>query len=163
MTASVSDRLHKFAEEVAALEHDRADGWIEWRGGTCPVAGPVVLKFRDGRTMDATGGTWFNWAHYGTDCPGDIVAYRPVAPNDAERPKSWALLCDTLKRQKAEIDSQRAQLAAQQEAITKLRNALASERHTNEVLINGDETLRIKPLGVRVDTGTGFAYTTPRR
>lgn len=54
-----------------------ADGWIEWKGGACPVGSetPVYIKTRSGITVDGQlEARWYRWSHIGSD--GDIVAYR---------------------------------------------------------------------------------------
>jgi hypothetical protein len=56
-----------------------ADGWIEWKGGKCPIPKetPVVVRLRGGSEYDGeTAADWI-WAH--GDMDGDIVAYRIVA------------------------------------------------------------------------------------
>jgi len=67
--------------EVKAAASTPADGWIEWRGGLCPV-GPSVhveVRFADGLTNHNHGNAaGFSWARMGG--PGDIVAYRVVRP-----------------------------------------------------------------------------------
>ena len=58
--------------------------WIEWEGGECPVPGDTVVEIakRTGRGRFIAG--TIRWDH--VDHPGDIVAYRVVAP--AEKPVS---------------------------------------------------------------------------
>ncbi|MDY0929103.1 hypothetical protein SOM41_22385 [Enterobacter sp. CFBP8995] len=53
------------------------DGWIEWRGGYCPVAylSEVQVKYRDGCEMEDTAGD-FSWTH--DNEPDDIIAYRVI-------------------------------------------------------------------------------------
>ena len=64
------------------------DGWIEWKGGECPVDPDlrVQVRFRDGEKSSAnrTAGWWHgagydapetsNWIHDGGEA--DIIAYR---------------------------------------------------------------------------------------
>jgi len=54
------------------------DGWIEWKGGECPLSGETkfTIKFRSGQVyIDSSGSPeWWDWSH--TDSYGDIVAYR---------------------------------------------------------------------------------------
>jgi hypothetical protein len=56
-----------------------ADGWIEWKGGKCPIPKetPVVVRLRDGSEYDGETAADWVWAH--VDSVGDIVAYRIVA------------------------------------------------------------------------------------
>ena len=56
-----------------------ADGWIEWRGGECPVAkgAPIAIRHRDWSEFTETFalGYWnARWRHEGM--AGDVVAYR---------------------------------------------------------------------------------------
>lgn len=54
-----------------------ADGWIEWKGGACPVGSetPVYIKMRSGITRAGSlEARRYRWSHIGSD--GDIVAYR---------------------------------------------------------------------------------------
>lgn len=123
MTKSLSIRLREIAEEIDAAERDRRDGWIEWRGGVRPFEGMVEVRLRHGFIMPATATNLLNWAHCGNN-PYEIVAYRPIAPNDGDRPQSWALLCDTLKRQEAEIEKLRAALIGEQVTSDGLRGTV---------------------------------------
>ena len=52
------------------------DGWIEWRGGDCPVAPDtrVEVKFRDGIMDDEENADFWTWPHYGHG--RNIIAYR---------------------------------------------------------------------------------------
>lgn len=59
------------------------DGWIEWHGGNCPVAGSasVLVKFRSGEEDGAHFADAWRWYHTDTDDDAsdrtyDIVAYR---------------------------------------------------------------------------------------
>lgn len=63
-----------------------ADGWINWRGGECPVpAGTLVnVRLRDGLAIwkfDAARLAWNN-----ADSPSDIVAYRVAQPEASAEP-----------------------------------------------------------------------------
>jgi len=52
-------------------------GWIEWKGGECPVPNDVVqVRLRASPTYDHDGGSalGYRWNHAGS--AGDIVAYR---------------------------------------------------------------------------------------
>ncbi len=60
-----------------------SDGWIEWSGGECPVAGDtlveVVLRYGESVTDRASA---FTWWHIGLAY--DIVRYRVVSERGAE-------------------------------------------------------------------------------
>ena len=99
-TAEPEDRIdaaYDFAEADKAIEayvlalvdfdgiaKERAaedDGWIEWRGGECPIPDrtPVEVKFRNGKTNPNHNAEAWGWQ----SCPElpmdhDIVAYRIV-------------------------------------------------------------------------------------
>ncbi len=51
-------------------------GWIEWKGGECPVRyrTVVAIKFRAGVSIDETPADGWVWEHDGEG--GDIVAYK---------------------------------------------------------------------------------------
>jgi hypothetical protein len=53
------------------------DGWIEWKGGECPVPGAVNYRLRDGTEWEDVRGSSLIWDHSedGRDLT-DIVAYR---------------------------------------------------------------------------------------
>ena len=55
-----------------------ADGWIEWKGGECPVEDDAVIdiRFRDGNEERGVHADW-DWEHSGG---GDIIAYRLHKP-----------------------------------------------------------------------------------
>jgi hypothetical protein len=66
-----------------------ADGWIEWRGGECPVPNGTIVDVRM-RREDEYGDTFTNepcddwdWSHANGD--SDIVAYRVVPPEPPKR------------------------------------------------------------------------------
>ncbi|PZO78480.1 MAG: hypothetical protein DI629_12345 [Mesorhizobium amorphae] len=54
----------------------RADGWIEWKGGKCPVLDGTAgfVRFRNGSEYQAQNIADFSWRHCGGD--DDIAAYR---------------------------------------------------------------------------------------
>ncbi len=57
------------------------DGWIEWKGGECPVErGDVIdVRYRDGMALSGNGAGW-DWQSRGEH---EIVAYRIVKPASA--------------------------------------------------------------------------------
>ena len=58
-----------------------ADGWIEWKGGECPVGKNVTgdIKLACGEKFDTTDMAMWNW-HLGNDNPRSIIAYRLHKP-----------------------------------------------------------------------------------
>ena len=78
-------------EQYEAALAAKNDGWIDWHGGECPVLEGVLVevKYRNEKNYHIKGvnraGRW-PWAHYGTD--GDIIAYRPHQPKEAEQAKA---------------------------------------------------------------------------
>lgn len=54
------------------------DGWIEWRGGECPVDGetPVWVKYRNEQVDTKSKAHSYRWFHDGDAF--DIIAYRIV-------------------------------------------------------------------------------------
>lgn len=64
----------RLVEDTATTAAD--DGWIEWRGGVCPVDGEtmVVVKFSDGSMhKKPTPALTYRWTN--EKCHGDIIAY----------------------------------------------------------------------------------------
>lgn len=61
-------------------EQTTEDGWIEWKGGECPVADVTVdVRLRDTTTREAKAALYCDWKHVGPDHPdgdSDIFAYR---------------------------------------------------------------------------------------
>lgn len=61
------------------------DGWIEWRGGECPLPDGAIhdVKFRDGVKVDEhePPESWY-WHHKGEN--SDIIAYRPILDDESE-------------------------------------------------------------------------------
>lgn len=69
-----------------------ADGWIEWHGGDCPVAGDTIVEVvrRCGESIISRASTARRWQHVGEAY--DIVRYRVVkraAGGDAEGWIEW--------------------------------------------------------------------------
>lgn len=71
---------------IRALERSQpapladADGWIEWKGGECPVPSEtlVKIKYRDGHVTHTGQASGWVWTHDFGDC--DIIAYRIATP-----------------------------------------------------------------------------------
>lgn len=61
-----------------------AYGWIEWRGGECPVKANayVYIRMRNGN-QSYVESRWCNWLHYNES--GDIVAYKIISQFSPER------------------------------------------------------------------------------
>lgn len=68
-----------------------ADGWIEWKGGECPVEDDVIVdvKTRDGE-IEFDSAYFWNWSHERDSCihPRQITAYRL---HKSEKQKSTAV------------------------------------------------------------------------
>ena len=69
-------------EQPGAKPSTDADGWIEWKGGECPVSGNTIvqIKMRDG-VKDRDLAKSYSWRNFGID--GDIIAYRIVREGGA--------------------------------------------------------------------------------
>lgn len=74
-----SNIAHNDAKYEVSGNSDSCDGWIDWKGGSCPIDEnvKVELKFRSSQyenIIDYAGG--FSW--YPKDDGTDIIAYRIV-------------------------------------------------------------------------------------
>ena len=71
-----------------------AEGWIEWKGGECPVDGNEIIDIRypDSREEFGTKAKFRRWNHCGDK--GDIIAYRLHKPK-----KSLEELCGEVKEE----------------------------------------------------------------
>jgi hypothetical protein len=71
-------------ESVTRAQYESAlaasDGWVEWRGGECPVLSSevVVVKFRDGQIRYPYSADGYSWHQDGEW--DDIIAYRLQQP-----------------------------------------------------------------------------------
>lgn len=77
------DRIAAFAHQIHGTEKKPADdGWIEWKGGACPVSVGATVEIRwrqpGAHTMVDSYPHSLRWDHY--DSPSDIIAYRVVKP-----------------------------------------------------------------------------------
>lgn len=86
------ESLQKELEDLQQqLKTKKADGWIEWSGGPCPVpvGTPVDVRYRDGEELYGLPANGFSpgwrdaqssfWRH--DSMKNDIVAYRVVKPD----------------------------------------------------------------------------------
>ncbi|POW54611.1 hypothetical protein C3408_22410 [Candidatus Pantoea alvi] len=66
------------------LEQQEKGGWIEWKGGDCPVGNYAEVEYRTrlGNKWKNQAG-WLRWVHEGLG--GDIIAYRVVEQQERER------------------------------------------------------------------------------
>lgn len=77
------------AEAPTTPTVEEGDGWIEWKGGECPVQDGVEThaRMRDGvigRSLEPRG--WCGWQHDPKAPALDILAYRIVQPAEASAP-----------------------------------------------------------------------------
>ena len=127
------------AEIVADAVRD-ADGWIEWKGGECPVDvdALVCCKLRSGKvSITAYHAGILSWRHDGN--AADIIAYRPhktqksepqycesvtrsipepiAAPTIDQLLQDWRNADDYAKRKQAEADEAAAMRDERWEAV----------------------------------------------
>lgn len=117
------------AEAPTTPTVEESDGWIEWRGGECPVEDGIEThaKMRDGvtgRSLAPRG--WCGWQH-DPRAPGlDIIAYRIVQPAEASAPVAEGDLDDetaALMAMDERIRTLEAEVAALREGLRRLGNA----------------------------------------
>lgn len=68
---------YEYTDAKAKERADKSDdGWIEWKGGACPVASGVLVDYTccDGFTMESYPAQLLSWSHVQNG--SDIVAYR---------------------------------------------------------------------------------------
>ena len=77
-----------------------ADGWIEWKGGECPVGKNVTgdIKLACGEKFDTTDMAMWNW-HLGNGNPRSIIAYR------LHKPEVKPEFCESVMRSIPEPES----------------------------------------------------------
>ncbi len=90
------DRLNEMTAKVVELAKPQPDtnrqaddGWIEWRGGECPVSDKtlVEVKYRYGELKEANLAECYEWNHGWHDRPttyADIIAYRVIENDGSE-------------------------------------------------------------------------------
>lgn len=152
-------QLCKAKEQIGT--QSAQDGWIEWRGGECPVEGNTRLqfRFRDGDTQYGIARSK-EWEALGTH--DDIIAYRVVQADttnkltteNAELKSQLANLNGLLLSRGREIEKLRTDAA-------EMRGALASALQTKESAIAGieyrdreNEKLRAEIDGLRNSLNT---------
>ncbi len=66
-------------QQLEAVKPEADEGWIEWRGGECPVDEGVWVGFKlsSGITVEANNPEDWEWHWFDTD--SKIVAYRLVS------------------------------------------------------------------------------------
>lgn len=78
-----------------------ADGWIEWRGGECPLPDDCKTEYKmkeeSGSATSRNGAQFLRWESVGDRA--DIIAYRPIL-DDRERPSA-------MRRGKTEVETLR--------------------------------------------------------
>lgn len=76
--ASLPEVANPTPDEKPIEELDKSEGWIEWRGGECPVSPDTFLKYRQRGLRGERMGTAneLYWTNIGES--SDIVAYRPM-------------------------------------------------------------------------------------
>lgn len=96
-TVTVGTLRKAFAELLALRQSSppdgqTADGWIEWKGGECPVNPEVLVYYKtDDGTADGwehTGTAWraggLQWSWNDTPPRGRIIAYRVIPTPSSE-------------------------------------------------------------------------------
>jgi len=81
-----------------------AKGWIEWKGGECPVPGDTVVTIRCRSGDEDTGpASNYYWLYDEDSC--DIISYRIHKPEKAKRYKYlWAHKAGTVVFREEEFD-----------------------------------------------------------
>lgn len=67
----------QFAQEVLKAAKSKSEGWVEWKGGKCPVlpSKMVEVEFRSGECLSNRASMWC-WSHILSTY--DIIAYRLI-------------------------------------------------------------------------------------
>lgn len=109
------------------------DGWIEWKGGECPVEPDAVVevRMRDGRTATFDDGTVdeFWWGNDG--CSVDIIAYRIVKPAEPSAPVApdWPTRCAALEADGISARKRIATLKAENAALRERAKLVVAALH----------------------------------
>lgn len=76
------DEFNQIVAETAVTSEPDSDGWIEWKGGACPVDDGVCVEIRrESEVRIVRNPETINWVHYGT--ARDIIAYRMHKPEQS--------------------------------------------------------------------------------
>lgn len=88
----VAERAYEVADAMLAAREPKCaaekfefdDGWIEWKGGECPVAAHthVEVKFQDGEFNAAMPACAWTWKHFPDGY--NIIAYRIVQEGEVK-------------------------------------------------------------------------------
>lgn len=131
-----------------------ADGWIEWRGGECPVGKDdrIDVKFSDGDELLNTGSDW-DWSHSIT-CK--VIAYRLHKPEQSD-PE----FCESVTRSIPEPDEQVwANPPTIEQLTADYRNAknYAERKQQEADAAKDDAEAKLKALELAI-ADIGFAIT----
>lgn len=76
---TIAANVAKLANKAKERADKSGDGWIEWKGGKCPVDKTVrvATKWRDGHCAGIQNAGYWIWKHVNSHC--DIIAYRRIA------------------------------------------------------------------------------------
>lgn len=135
------DKLHQnwhqcvlSREEYYQAYPEAGDGWIEWKGGECPVGKNVTgdIKLACGEKFDTTDMAMWNW-HLGNGNPRSIIAYRQ------HKPEVKPEFCESVMRSipEPELDDSESRLAKALELVKMAAPHLLSDKYK----FNGDEVM----------------------
>lgn len=124
----MAETMEEMAQDLRAAKLAQ-DGWIEWRGGACPVVPNALVDvlYRGGYGNSRTA-MFCEWGHDGRRC--DIIAYR-VVQDDSDAKKIEALqsqvanlnsLCISRGRENEKL---RAELAGLRNEMEKANNQIS--------------------------------------
>lgn len=130
--SEVEDGIRRYAPlDAESAQPD--DGWIEWKGGECPVEPDAVVevRMRDGRTATFDDGTVdeFWWGNDG--CSVDIIAYRIVKPAEPSAPVApdWPTRCAALEADGISARKRIATLKAENAALRERAKLVVAALH----------------------------------
>lgn len=77
---AILEEVNRALSAEGEKDAPKDDGWIEWKGGECPVdaKATVDIKFRDGVTVHGEPPQYWSWEHGSiyVEHQNEIVAYR---------------------------------------------------------------------------------------